>query len=187
MGRRGPKPEPASVKLAKGKSGRRPIGVDPSVEEQAKAVASAGQIKPPAWLKTGGLVVWNRLAPRLIAQKLLFQIDAETFARYCKNFARWLDMQKRLDEMGGRVLVRRGRRRSRRSPSFLWPSTCATFTKGEWAGKPFTSSLAGRPGARHRPADLRLEATDGTRRYRRAMSGCRARTARPSSPPASRC
>lgn len=100
MGRRGPKPEPASVKLAKGKSGRRPIGIDPSPEEQAKATASAVQIKPPAWLKKDGLTVWNRLAPRLIAQKLLFQIDAETFARYCKNFARWLKMQERLDKMG---------------------------------------------------------------------------------------
>ncbi|RWC94857.1 MAG: P27 family phage terminase small subunit, partial [Mesorhizobium sp.] len=120
MGRRGPKPEPASVKLAKGKSGRRPIGVDPSAEEQAKAVAAAGSIKPPSWLKTDGLVVWNRLAPRLIAQKLLFQIDAETFARYCKNFGRWLKMQKRLDTMGEIYEIETASGKVRRAdPAFL--------------------------------------------------------------------
>lgn len=99
MGRRGPKPEPASVKLAKGNSGHRPIGVEPSKEEQA-ANAAASRVDAPAWLLADGLDVWKRLAPRLIGQKLLFQIDAETFGRYCKNFARWLKMQGRLDDMG---------------------------------------------------------------------------------------
>lgn len=99
MGRRGPKPEPASVKLAKGNSGHRAIGVDASPAEQVRA-AAAITVKPPTWLKDDGLKVWKRLAPRLIGQKLLFQIDAETFARYCKNFARWLKMQQRLDTMG---------------------------------------------------------------------------------------
>lgn len=120
MGRRGPKPEPASVKLAKGKSGRRPIGVDPTAEEQAATVATAGQIKPPAWLKGDGLVVWNRLAPRLVGQKLLFQIDAETFARYCKNFGRWLKMQKRLDDMGEIYEIETASGKVRRAdPAFL--------------------------------------------------------------------
>lgn len=99
MGRRGPKPEPASVKLAKGNSGHRPIGVDASPEEQAR-VAAVVTVRPPTWLKGDGLKVWKRLAPRLVGQKLLFQLDAETFARYCKNFARWLKMQERLDAMG---------------------------------------------------------------------------------------
>lgn len=99
MGRRGPKPEPASVKVAKGNSGHRPIGLEASPEEQARVAAST-TVKPPSWLKEDGLKVWKRLAPRLVGQKLLFQIDAETFARYCKNFARWLKMQKRLDTMG---------------------------------------------------------------------------------------
>jgi phage terminase, small subunit, putative, P27 family len=96
MGRRGPKPEPAAVKVRKGNSARRPIGKDP----EAKAEASAGAIAPPSWLKDEGLKVWNRLAPRLAAMKLLTPVDAETFGRYCRNFARWLMMQERLDTMG---------------------------------------------------------------------------------------
>lgn len=99
MGRRGPRPEPAAVKKQKGSS-RRPIGEDASPEQEAEALASAPKVTPPAWLKTDGLKVWERLAPRLIGQKLLFQIDAETFGRYCRNFARWLKMQARLDKKG---------------------------------------------------------------------------------------
>ncbi|TIP37958.1 MAG: phage terminase small subunit P27 family [Mesorhizobium sp.] len=120
MGRRGPKPEPASVKLAKGKSGRRPIGVEPSAEEQAKTVATSGAVEPPAWLKGDALDVWNRLAPRVIGMKLLFPIDAETFGRYCRNFARWLKMQQRLDEMGEIYEIETASGKVRRAdPSFI--------------------------------------------------------------------
>jgi P27 family predicted phage terminase small subunit len=96
MGRRGPKPEPAAVKEAKGKPGRRPIGSDPVEPTEA----SPARIDAPDWLKDDGRDVWARLAPRLVALKLLTLTDAETFGRYCKNFARWLKMQERLDELG---------------------------------------------------------------------------------------
>lgn len=97
MGRRGPKPEPAAVKLQKGSS-RRPVGADP--QEDGEESARASRIAAPAWLKNDGLKVWDRLAPRLSQMKLLASIDAETFARYCRNFARWLKMQKTLDDEG---------------------------------------------------------------------------------------
>ncbi|WP_042954176.1 phage terminase small subunit P27 family [Rhizobium leguminosarum] len=100
MGRRGPKPEPAAVKKAKGNSGRRPIGEDPKVEDAKQEVSVTSSVVPPTWLKDGGLDVWGRLAPRLIAMKLLTQLDAETFGRYCRNFSRWLKMQERLDDKG---------------------------------------------------------------------------------------
>ena len=95
MGRRGPKPETAAVKEAKGKPGRRPIGSDPAQEASHPV-----RVDAPDWLKSDGLEVWGRLAPRLVALKLLSVTDAETFARYCRNFARWLKMQKRLDDEG---------------------------------------------------------------------------------------
>lgn len=96
MARRGPKPEPAAVKEAKGNPGRRSIGSDPAEDKTAKVVSVA----PPAWLKAEGLKVWQRLAPRLSSLKLLSQTDAETFGRYCRNFARWLKMQATLDKEG---------------------------------------------------------------------------------------
>lgn len=98
MGRRGPKPKPASIKLAKGNPSRRPIGADPEI--QSSAGGSASRVSPPDWLKSDGLKIWERLAPRLVALKLLSQADATTFARYCRNFARWLKMQKLVDKEG---------------------------------------------------------------------------------------
>jgi P27 family predicted phage terminase small subunit len=100
MGRRGPKPEPAAIKEQKASS-RRPIGKDPVVVDGAdEAAPKASRVEAPEWLKKDGLAVWNRLAPRLIGMNLLGQADAETFARYCRNFARWFKMQKVLDEEG---------------------------------------------------------------------------------------
>lgn len=98
MSPRGPKPEPASVKLAKGNTGRRPIVDDGSIVDGDAPAAPA--IRPPSWLKKEGLKVWERLAPRLIALRLLGPADVETFGRYCRNFARWLKMQDTLDKEG---------------------------------------------------------------------------------------
>lgn len=116
MARRGPKPEPAAVKEAKGKPGRRPIGHDPVTEEAAKVVS----VTPPVWLKAEGLKVWQRLAPRLSQLKLLSPTDAETFGRYCRNFARWMKMQKRLDDMGEIYEIETASGKVRRAdPAFL--------------------------------------------------------------------
>lgn len=96
MGRRGPKPEPSSVKLAKGNPGRRPVGAEPAgiVDD------SGASVPPPGWLKGDGLAIWQRMAPRVAAMKLLGPLDAEPFGRYCQNFARWVKMQKILDRDG---------------------------------------------------------------------------------------
>jgi P27 family predicted phage terminase small subunit len=116
MARRGPKPEPAAVKEAKGKPGRRPIGHDPVTELVAKVTS----VTPPTWLKTEGLKVWQRLAPRLTSLKLLSVTDAETFGRYCRNFARWMKMQKRLDDMGEIYEIETASGKVRRAdPAFL--------------------------------------------------------------------
>ncbi|WP_026790355.1 phage terminase small subunit P27 family [Pleomorphomonas oryzae] len=88
MGRRGPKPEPASVKLAKGNSARRPIGTDPVTENR-----TAGTIEPPDWLDEQGKTVWARLAPRLVAMKLLSEVDVGAFARYCSDYAMWVELR----------------------------------------------------------------------------------------------
>lgn len=63
-------------------------------------VAASGGIAPPAWLKDAGRKVWDRLAPTLRAAKLLTAADVETFGRYCRNFARWLKMQRLIDKEG---------------------------------------------------------------------------------------
>lgn len=91
--------------------GRRP---EPNaIREQKAAVRSvrkrgqfgeeglnSGVVRPPTWLKGEGRQVWNRLAPTLRQVKLLSDADTATFGRYCRNFARWLKMQRTLDDEG---------------------------------------------------------------------------------------
>lgn len=95
---RGPKPQPASVRDQKepvrSAHQPRPNYADALTSGTSSAVA------PPKWLKKEGLRIWQRLAPTLTAAKLLTQADAETFARYCRNFARWLKMEAVLDAEG---------------------------------------------------------------------------------------
>ena len=91
------------MKLAKGNPSRRPVGVDPADETGGAPVVdhrTGMRVARPTWLTGEGRKIWERLAPRLAAMKLLGQPDAEAFARYCRNFARWLKMQKTLDREG---------------------------------------------------------------------------------------
>lgn len=102
------------MKEAKGNPGHRPIGEDPPIEFNLEAPrpietpaapaelapARPAGVAPPIWLKKEGLKIWERLTPRMMAMKLLGQVDAEAFGRYCRNFARWLKMQKILDTEG---------------------------------------------------------------------------------------
>lgn len=117
-GRRGPAPQPAKVKKAKGNPGKRPILTD-QIEAEAELAGADGadlrdgdsvgaggvssgfpSMEPPEWLNEDGLVVWDRIAPRLQSMKILQHIDADTFGRYCQNFGRWVRLQKRLDKEG---------------------------------------------------------------------------------------
>lgn len=99
MGRRGPKPEPASVKIAKGNPSKRPIGVDPDEAGNGQAESSR-RIAAPGWLNESGREVWDRIAPRQAGLKLLTQTDAETFARYCMMFADWIRSTEEIDRDG---------------------------------------------------------------------------------------
>ncbi len=47
-------------------------------------------IAPPAWLSPDARAHWERLAPDLVAAKLLGSPDVIAFGRYCTNLARWL-------------------------------------------------------------------------------------------------
>lgn len=91
MGRRGPKPQPAAMKLAKGRPGRRPVK-----DETPTALAATGAARPPEWLSDDGLAIWSRLAPELQRLHLLRPVDSLTFGRYCQAFAEWLVHKRKL-------------------------------------------------------------------------------------------
>jgi P27 family predicted phage terminase small subunit len=92
---RGRKAEPAEVKAQKAavRSERKP-------PVTATPITAAARIAPPAWLKGDGVAIWRKLSPALAQAKLLSAADAATFARYCRNFARWLKLQHQLDAEG---------------------------------------------------------------------------------------
>jgi len=116
MAPRGPKPEPAAVKIAKGNSGRRRIGKDP--ETNGGAAAPAG-IQPPPWLSNGALKIWQTLVPNLALKNLMSQDYAQTFGRYCEAFAEWLACKVVVEQQG-------------RSYSITTESGTVVRTRPEW-------------------------------------------------------
>lgn len=126
-GRRGPAPQPAAIKRAKGNPGNRPIATAEQEAEAARlaalsdhgfdsardggAGADSAQVPSeggggsaahdaPDWLSVEGREIWDWLAPRLTTMKILQQLDVGAFGRYCNNFGRWVKLQKRLDAEG---------------------------------------------------------------------------------------
>jgi P27 family predicted phage terminase small subunit len=88
MGRRGPAPEPISLKLLKGRSGGKdqagyPIPTAPAFDRCAP--------EPPGWLEPEALKLWQRVAPSLDRLDLLKDEDRETFAVYCTAWSRFVD------------------------------------------------------------------------------------------------
>ena len=96
---RGPKPAPEFVRQAKA-----PVRSARTKPAQAtgKEAITSGAVAPD-WLTGEGLEIWNRLAPTLSSAKLLSTVDVNAFGRYCRNFARWLQMQTVLDGEGGMI------------------------------------------------------------------------------------
>lgn len=95
---RGRKPKPEAVRDQTNpvRSTRKPK----ADAAQAALVVTVGGVKPPEWLIGDGLAIWNERAPLLSQVKLLTEADTLSFARYCRNFGRWLKAVKTLDTEG---------------------------------------------------------------------------------------
>jgi P27 family predicted phage terminase small subunit len=104
------------VKDAKGNPGRRPISEE--AREAEKGAGGAGSaampsegggggdhsalptIAPPEWLRPEAVEIWKRIAPRLTVIRILQVADADTFGRYCEDFAKWIGLNAILREEG---------------------------------------------------------------------------------------
>ncbi len=97
MGKRGPRPEPTVLKIAKGNPGCRPLN-------KAEPVPAAGKIEPPDWVTGKSLEKWNDVVPKLLGMGVMTPADIDTLARYCTMYEQYL---KYLDEVrqGNDVLV----------------------------------------------------------------------------------
>ena len=74
-------------------------GCEMDIYPPAGSTATAN-VQTPAWLPVEACNIWQALAPELERLHILQNIDAWTFARYCRNFARWLKLQDQLDREG---------------------------------------------------------------------------------------
>lgn len=92
MGKRGPKPEPTVLKIAKGNPGKR------AINKREPKPPSDG-IEPPEYLAGKSLEKWHEVVPQLKMMGVMTDADVEVIARYCTMHEQWL---KYLDQ------VRRG-------------------------------------------------------------------------------
>lgn len=83
MGRRGPKPEPTILTLAKGNPGKKRINTR---EPKPKS----GNIQPPKYLSGESLKCWKAITPGLIDSGVMTEADVPTLARYCTMYEQWL-------------------------------------------------------------------------------------------------
>lgn len=91
----GRKPKPAELKLLTGNPGKRPV----------KRAAAVGRDRlrapaPPDWLPDDGKSEWRRVAPLLLAMRVLRDTDLTALAVYCEAYSRYREARRILDLEG---------------------------------------------------------------------------------------
>lgn len=84
MGRRGPKPESAALKIAKGNPGKRPVN-----PKEVAALKASGEPDPPTWLSAEAKAEWARRVPQLAELGVIGAVDQAVLAAYCEAWALW--------------------------------------------------------------------------------------------------
>ena len=87
MGNRGPKPQPAMLKLLRGNPGRRAIDLSDGVHPEVAIPAM------PRWLCAEARVEWKRIVPELQLLGLLTRLDRAALAIYCQSFGRLVQVE----------------------------------------------------------------------------------------------
>ena len=99
MGKRGPRPQPSSIRIARGNPSKRPLN-------EREPVPESGAIDPPEWVVGVSRAKWDEVVPKLQAMRVITPADVEAIARYCTMYEQWV---KYLEQMrrGLDVLVLR--------------------------------------------------------------------------------
>lgn len=83
MGKRGPRPQPSSIRIARGNPGKRPLN-------KREPVPEAGAIEPPEWVMGVARAKWDDVVPKLQAMRVITPADVEAIARYCAMYEQWV-------------------------------------------------------------------------------------------------
>ena len=89
----GPAPKPTRLRLLQGNPSRRPVNEH---EPQPKAERPTR----PGWLLTEAKREWTRIVPELERMGLLTLVDRAALANYCQWWARWVQAERILQELG---------------------------------------------------------------------------------------
>jgi P27 family predicted phage terminase small subunit len=93
MGKKGPRPTPARLKLLRGNPGRRPV-------EDRTPRPARGVPKAPPHLSKEAKAEWKRVTAELDAAGLLTRADRAALAAYCVVWARWVEAETALAAKG---------------------------------------------------------------------------------------
>ncbi len=77
----GPAPKPTALKLVEGNRGKR------AINRQEPDPVYLNDLTPPAWLPPAAADIWNELAPKLRAAKVLTEMDVQALAMGCVAIA----------------------------------------------------------------------------------------------------
>ena len=91
MGKRGPKPAPTAIKIARGTVRSRP---------KTEPAPPAAGIVMPGHLGEVAQAKWRELLPLLQAVKVMTDADVEALARYCDTYEWWLATRAKLRKEG---------------------------------------------------------------------------------------
>ena len=91
MGKRGPRPEPTIIKMAKVNPGKRPLN-------KSEPKPPSDDINPPSWVTGVSLEKWEEVVPKLVGMGVMTNADIDTIARYCtmhEQFVKYLEQVRR--------------------------------------------------------------------------------------------
>src|ERR1022692_3138022 len=88
----GPKPKPTAVKRLTGNPGKRPLYDEPELPSDIPDC--------PDHLDDIGKAEWARVAPILVASKILKVTDRSVLAAYCDTYARWVVARRQVTKFG---------------------------------------------------------------------------------------
>lgn len=83
MGKRGPRPQPSSIRIARGNPGKRPLN-------DREPVPAGGSIHPPEWVVGVARAKWDDVVPKLESMRVITPADVEAIARYCAMYEQWV-------------------------------------------------------------------------------------------------
>jgi P27 family predicted phage terminase small subunit len=93
MGKRGPRPQPTTLRILRGNPGKRPIN-------KSEPQPPTDGIVMPQHLGQVAAGRWAQLLPLLQSVKVMTRADIEALARYCDTYEWWLATRAKLKAEG---------------------------------------------------------------------------------------